>query len=158
MLKNTSTDIANVVLRDATTAVPLQYLSRFWRSLEILLINCKVELKLKWITHCVLTVLGNGNTSTNPDDTIFVIKDTKLYAPVITLAAKDNQNLSKLLSKEFERSILWNEYKTKSENTNTTNKCIYFLESNFVGVNRLFVLVYSNETNDAKKYSAKWYY
>ena len=44
------------------------------------------------------------------------MKDTKLYVPVITLSAKDNQNLSKRLSKGLERSVYWNEYKTESEN------------------------------------------
>ena len=44
---------------------------------------------------------------------IFTIKDTKLYVPVVTLSAKDNQNLSKLLSKRSERSVSWNEYKRK---------------------------------------------
>ena len=46
----------------------------------------------------------------------FTIKDTKLYVLVVTLSAKDNKKLSALLSKESERSIYWNEYKTKSEN------------------------------------------
>ena len=36
-------------------AVPLKYLSNFWRSLDMPLINCKVELSLKWIKNCVLT-------------------------------------------------------------------------------------------------------
>ena len=35
--------------------VPLKYLSNFWRSLEMPLINCKVELSLNWIENCVLT-------------------------------------------------------------------------------------------------------
>ena len=35
-------------------AVLLKYLSNFWRSLEMPLINCKVELSLKWIENCVL--------------------------------------------------------------------------------------------------------
>ena len=43
-------------------------------------------------------------------------------------------------------------------NKNTTNKYRYFLELNFVEANKLFVLVYSNEANDAKRYSAKKYY
>ena len=34
----------------------------------------------------------------------------------------------------------------------------YFLESDFVGVNRLFVLVYSNEDADSKRFKAKRYY
>ena len=35
--------------------VPLKYLSNFWRSLEMPLINCKVELSLKWYERCLLT-------------------------------------------------------------------------------------------------------
>ena len=54
----------------------------------------------------------------NNDDNnvIFTIKDTKLYVPVVALSARDNRKLSKILSKGFERSIYWNECKTKSEN------------------------------------------
>ena len=75
---------------------------------------------------------GVDNTNDNPNNVIFTI-DNKL-----TLSARDNEKLWKLLSKGFERSIFWNEYKTKSEKENLTNKYRYFLESNFVGVNRLF--------------------
>ena len=39
------------------------------------------------------------------------MKDTKLYVTVVTLSSKDNQKLSKLLSKGFEISVYWNEYK-----------------------------------------------
>ena len=46
--------------------------------------------------------------------------------------------------------MYWNECKTKSENGNKTNEYRYFLESNFVRVNRLIVLVYTNEDNNAK--------
>ena len=45
-------DGPNGILKNATIAVPLKYLSNFWRSLEIPLINCKVELKLKWTKYC----------------------------------------------------------------------------------------------------------
>ena len=80
------------------------------------LINCKVELKLRRRKHCVLSVAGTDNVNGNNDDNIiFAIKDTKLYVPVITLSVRDNQNLSRLLSKEYESSVYWNEYKTKSE-------------------------------------------
>ena len=36
---------------------------------------------------------------------IFIFKETKLYVPVVTLSAGDNQKLSKLISKGFERSV-----------------------------------------------------
>ena len=42
-------NVANEILKNATIAVPLKYLSNFWNSLEMPLINCKVELKLIWI-------------------------------------------------------------------------------------------------------------
>ena len=52
-----------------------------------------------------------------------------------TSSAKDNQKLLKPLSKEFKRSIYWNEYKTKSETKNTTNEYKDFLKSNVFEVN-----------------------
>ena len=54
--------------------------------------------------------------------------------------------------------IDWNEYKTKNENKNRTNEYRYFFESNFVGANRLFVLVYTNQDAHAKRFKAKIYY
>ena len=39
------------ILKNATIAVALKHLSNFWRSLEMLLINCKVELKLRLAKH-----------------------------------------------------------------------------------------------------------
>ena len=99
---------------------------------------------------------ANGN---NDDNNIsFTIKGKSLYVPVVTLSARDNQKLSKLISKGFKRSIYWNEYKAKSDNKNITNKFRYFLKSNFVGVKGLFILVYTNEINNAKRFSVQKYY
>ena len=80
------------------------------------LINCQVELKLKWAKYCTLFVAANSN------NIIFTIKDTKLYVPVVTLPARGNQKLWKRLSKGFDRSVYWNGYKIKNENKNTTNE------------------------------------
>ena len=104
------------------------------------LINCKVQLKLRCTKHCVTSVAGTDNTNgtNNDSNIIFAIKDTKLYIPVVTLSVIDNQKLSTFLSKRFERSVYWNEYKTKSDNKSTINEFKFFLESIFVGVNRLF--------------------
>ena len=73
---------------------------------------------------------GNDNTNDNRDNITFTIKDTDLYVSVITLSGKDDQKLSKILSKRFERSVYWSDYKRKCENENTTNEYRYFLESN----------------------------
>ena len=96
-------------------AVPLKYLSNFWRSLEMPLINYKVELSLNWIERCLLTIAYT---------VIFKITDAKLYVPVVTLSAEDNVKLSKLLGKRFKRSIYWNEYKV------TDNKVVKIATNN----------------------------
>ena len=64
----------------------------------------------------------------------------------------------KVLRKGFERPIYWNEYKANSENKNTKNKYRYFLSSSFVGVNKLFFLVYSNQDADSKRFKTRRYY
>ena len=66
------------------------------------LINCKIELSLKWIENCILTA---ATTAT------FTITDAKLYVPIVTLKTEDNTKLSKLLTEGFKRPIYWNEYK-----------------------------------------------
>ena len=66
------------------------------------LINCKVELSLKWYERCLLTAANTGN---------FTITDAKLYVPIVTLLVEDNSKLSKLLNEVFKRPIYWNEYK-----------------------------------------------
>ena len=73
------------------------------------LINCKVELKLKWEKYYVLSAVGNDNTNANTNNIIFTIKNTKLYVPVVTLLAKGDQKLSKLLGKISKRSVYWTE-------------------------------------------------
>ena len=80
-----------------TVAVPLKYLGNFWRSLEMPLINWKVELKIKWTKYYVLS----ANDNVNANNIIFTIKDTELYVPVVIFPSRDYQKLSKLLSKGF---------------------------------------------------------
>ena len=80
---------ADGILKNARIAASLKYLSNFWRSLEMPLINCTVELKLKWTKYCVFSADGNDNEIANADNAnsiIFTIKDTKLYVPVVTLS------------------------------------------------------------------------
>ena len=150
----------NGVLKTAKSAVSLKFLSNFRKSLEIPLINynrIKVELKLKWINFCVLAAACIDNVNANDDNIIFTFKYTKLYVSVIILSKKDNQKLSKPLGKGFERSVYWNEYKTKSENRITTNEYRYFMNSNFAWNSRFSVLVYSNQDNSSEMCKALRY-
>ena len=61
LLEKTEADGANRVLKNTTIAVLLKYLSNFWRSLEMTLIICKAELKLKWTKCCVFSSAGADN-------------------------------------------------------------------------------------------------
>ena len=65
----------NAAKRSVKVVVPLRYLSNFFRSLEMPLINCKIELNLTWKKECVL--------STGVVEAVFIINDTKLYVPVV---------------------------------------------------------------------------
>ena len=69
--------------------MPLKYLSNFWRSLKVPLINSKVELSLKWIKNCLLTTAANASNAT------LKITDAKLYVPVVTLSTEDKVKLTK---------------------------------------------------------------
>ena len=77
---------------------------------------------------------------------------------VLTLSVRENKKLSKHFSKRFEGSDYWNEYKTKRENKNTIDEYRYFLESNFVRINSLFALVYTNQDASDKRFNARKYY
>ena len=67
-----------IVKTSVKVVVPLKYLSNFFRSLEMPLINCKMKLNLTWKKECVL--------STDAGDAVFIINDTKMYVPVVTLS------------------------------------------------------------------------
>ena len=107
LIGNTET---NGTKKGVKIAVPLKYLSNFWRLLEMPLINCKVELSLKWIENCVLTTapIGANANDTGAHSATFKVTDAKLCVAIVTLSGEDNANLSKLLSEGFKRSIYWN--------------------------------------------------
>ena len=79
---------------------PLKYLSSFWRTLEMLLINSEISLQLKWSKDCILVASTAANQ--NPE---FKITGTKLYVPVVTLSTQDNIKLLKQLESGFKRTI-----------------------------------------------------
>ena len=85
------------------------------------MINCKIELKLKWTKYFVLSaaVNDNANDNNNANSIIFTIKDTKLCFSVVTLSAREKQKYQNFLANNLEYQI--NGYKTKSESENTTN-------------------------------------
>ena len=141
-----------VAKRSVKVVVPLKYLRNFFRSLEMLLINCKIKLNLTWKKECVL--------STDNGDVVFIINDTKMYVPVVTLSKEDNKDFIEQQNKGFQRSIYWNEYKTKEINENAdTNVFKYInLDPSFQGVNRLFAMAYNRANGQPTRNGQRKYY
>ena len=91
--------------------VPLKHLSSFWRTLDMPLITCKINLILTWSENCVLTDIitqaANPNADSAipaiqaPKNAIFKIKDAKLYVPVVTLSAQDDNKFLEQLKSGF---------------------------------------------------------
>ena len=124
--------------------VTLKYLSNFFRSLEMPLINCKIKLNLTRKKECVL--------STGVGEVVFFINDTKLYVPVVTLSKEDNKDFIEQQNKRFQRSIYRNEYKTKEINEDSDNVV------NRLGVNRLFVMAYNRANGQPTRNGQLKYY
>ena len=83
--------------KDVETAVPLKYLSNFWKNLKIPLINCEINL--------ILTQSADFGISAAIGATKFAIANTKLYVLVVTLSTKDNANLLQELKSGFKKAI-----------------------------------------------------
>ena len=91
-----------VTKNDVKIVVPLKCLSNFWKSLNMLLTNCEIELILTWSKSCLLISKSIRNTDYDepidrkmdvPENSIFQITGTKLYAPVVTLSKENDIKL-----------------------------------------------------------------
>ena len=115
--------------RNVEIMVSLKYLSNFWTTLEMPLINCKINLILIWSDKCVL-----------PNDTkatTIVITDTKLYVPFVTLSTQDNANLFEELKSGFQRTIIGNKYESKESVAAPKPYLDFIINPIFQAVNRL---------------------
>ena len=148
---------------DVTIAIPLKYLGNFWRSLDIPLINCEITLILSWYKKCVLVGKALRNAPDpqpnppiaaieSPTDAKFEITDCKLYVPVVTLSAENDNKLLEQLKSGFRRSIKRNKYMSQMSNQNKNNNLNYLIDTTFSNVNRLFVLSCENEDDRTSYY------
>ena len=85
--------------KDVKIIVPLKYLSNFWITLEMPLINCEVSLFLTRSSICVIT--------NSTDEGKFTITDAKTFVPVVALSTQDNAKLLQQLKSSFRRTINW---------------------------------------------------
>ena len=144
-------------------AVPLKYLGKFWRSLNMPLISCEVSLELKWDKNSIITSLEERQVDAgppvvrdgSPTGATLAINDCKLYIPVVTLSKDDEIKLLTNLKSGFKREIIWNKYRsqmsTEAANSNLNN----LIDPTFTNVNRLFVLAY--QTADDRQSFSQFY-
>ena len=137
-VKITGNTPANGNTKNVETMVPLNYLSNFWRTPQMTLIKCEVNLILTWSSTCVITNSTGAGT--------FTISGTKLYVPVVTLSTQDNAKLLEQLKSGFKNVITWNKYLSKLELLAQNQNLNHVAEPSFQGVNRLLVLAFENDT------------
>ena len=128
--------------KDVEIMVPLKYLSNFWRTLEMPLINCEVNLILTWSSRRDLIATAVQNQAA-----IFETTDTKLYVPVVTLSTQENTKLLQQLKSGFKRVINWNKYLSKPKLLAQNPNLNHLVEPIFQGINRLFALAFENDND-----------
>ena len=150
---------------ETEAAIPLKHLSNFWRSFNIPLINCEVELILTWSKNCALVDMTERDAGNNNDPPVvvapaeleFKITDTKLDVPVVTLSKENDVKLLEQLKTGFKRTIKWNKYRSQMT-IQPQNNLNYLIDPTFTNVNRLFVLSFARESAVDNRDSFSHYY
>ena len=93
-------------------------------------------------------VQGDNSAIAAPTGTTFKIKDCKLYVPVVTLSAENDNRLLEQLKTGFKRTIKWNKYRSEVSNQTKNNSLNYFIDPTFTNGNRLSVLSFKNDGNN----------
>ena len=102
-----------------------------------------------------ILLAGQSNRGDSPGSAAFKIKDCKLYVPIVTLSAENDNNLLEQLKAGFKRTIKWNKYRSEMSNQTKNNNLNYLIDPAFTNVNRLFVLTFENE--DYRTSFSKYY-
>ena len=150
---------ANKIGKNETKVViPLKHLNNFWKSLNIPLINCEVELILTWSKNCVLAAQCNNPAIVAATGLEFKITDTKLYVPVVSLSKENYTKLLEQLKSGFKRTMKWNQYRYQMTIQPQNNNLSCLIDLTFTNVNRLFVLLFTRDNEGDNRDSFSDYY
>ena len=112
---------------------------------------------MTWFRNCVITTKTTRNAApaegnnravaavSNATGATFRLKDARLYIPVVTLSAENDNKLLEQLKAGFKRTIKWNKYRSEVSNKAENNNSNYLIDPTFTKVNRRFVLSFENE-------------
>ena len=107
------------------------------------LINCEIELDLKWTKNCVLIEEDHNITGAT-----FTVTSTKFYVPVVTLSINDNIKFLEYINQGFKRTVSWNKYRSEIIAQPKNNNLDYLIDPTSRNINRLFVLLFNNGEDD----------
>ena len=115
-----------IIILRRRVVVPLNYLSNFWRSLDLSLSNSEIELDLSWLEVCVVFEISrtpkiSANSAPNPSTdlfppiqtttAIFQINSAKLYVPLSKLSINDNIKFLENIKQGFKSTVSWKKFK-----------------------------------------------
>ena len=113
---------------DTEVVALLDYLRNFWKSPNLLLINCEMELNLSQSKNCIISKIFNTPeidanpvpvppithvSATTTTTALLQINRTKRYVPVVTLFLNNNIKLLGNLKQGFKRTISWIKYRSE---------------------------------------------
>ena len=148
--KSDAVNNTNSSVKNTKIAFLLEYLSNFWRSFEMPLINFEIHHELNWIEDWILTSGG--------DTVKCKTTDVKLHVSIVISSTKGNLSLTNQISNEYKRSAYWNNYQAIPENIswkyilkiiNQGTNIYELLSASFQGVKRLYILAYAIAANAA---------
>ena len=137
---------------DAEVVFPLEYLSNFWISLDLPLINPEIELDWSWSKeHIIYEISIMPRVPVNPDanppaqevaaiqanGVTFQINNTKLYVPVFTLSINDTIKFLGNIKQVFKRTFSWNKYRSEITTQPKYNNLVYLIDPTFRNIKKI---------------------
>ena len=117
------------------------------------LINCEIELDLKWTQSCVISEISRTfravDPNANPVDyevvtartgAKFQINNAETLFSSCHFAYYDNVKFLENLKPGFKRTISWNKYRFEITTLTKNNNLDYLIDPTYRNINRLFVL------------------
>ena len=150
--------------------VPLKYLSNFWRSLDLALINCEIERNFSWSRYYIIykiSITFEAVPNINPvgyrvtsqtTSATFQINNAKFYVPVVTLFTNDTIKFLENMKQRFKRTTSWNKCRSEITTQTKNNNSDYLIDPTFRNINRLFAISFKNGNNDPIRGSFDKYY
>ena len=147
---------------NAEVVVQLSYLSNFWRSLDLPLINCEIKLNLSGSKKCITSEILNFivvpvNPASNPPiehiierfttGPTFQINNATLYVPIITLSINDNVKFLENLKQGFKRTISRNKYRSEITTLPEKYNLDYVVDTTFRNINQRLILIKIKDFN-----------